>query len=271
MSNVGIEPLVYAMTSSNKLKASGNVSMAMAINAAGQSANALVNALAGKASVEGRDVVMEGFDLARLARALSADIKPGDSVQNLLSGVQGGTTQIDTIDGVYDIQRGIVNITSMAMDGPAANIASRGNVSVPQWTIDTVHTITLKDATDDVPPFDVAIKGPLDNPGNTFGKGILNDFVQRKIQRKLAKEAEKFLGDKADSPLGGVINQILGGEQPQGTPESQSPAAGDDGAVQQQPAQQPQQQQAPAQQQQQQEEMAPEEQLIRGVLDGLLR
>lgn len=272
MSNVGIEPLVYAMTSSNKLKASGNVSMTMAINAGGKHASGLVNSLAGKASVEGREVVMEGFDLARLARALSADIKPGDSVQNLLSGVQGGTTKIDTIDGVYDIQSGIVNITSMVMDGPAANIASRGNVSVPQWTIDTVHTITLKDATDDVPAFDVAIKGPLDNPGNTFGKGILNDFVQRKIQRKLAKEAEKFLGDKAaDSPLGGVINQILGGGQQQGTPESQTPAAGDEGAAQpqQQPAQQPQQQPAPEEQQEQ--EMAPEEQIIRGVLDGLLR
>ena len=266
LSNVGLESLVYAMSNSNKLKASGNVSMTMNINAAGTSANALVNALGGKANLEGREVVMEGFDLARLARALSADIKPGDSVQNLMAGVRGGTTEIDTIDGQYDIQSGIVNITSMAMDGPAANITSRGNVNVPKWTIDTVHTITLKDATDDVPAFDVAIKGPLDNPGNTFGKGIINDYLQRKIQRKLAKEAEKFIGDKVDGQLGGVINQILGGgSQQQATPETQAPAAG------QEAAQPQQQQQAPAEQQQEQPAASQEEQLIRGVLDGLLR
>ncbi|MEM6781265.1 MAG: AsmA family protein [Pseudomonadota bacterium] len=262
MTNVGLEPLVYAMSNSNRLKAQGNVSMSMNVNAAGTSANALVNALGGTATLEGRDVLMEGFDLAKLARSLSADIKPGDSVQALTSGLRGGTTQIDTIDGQYNIQSGVANITSMVMEGPAAIITSRGNANIPKWTIDTKHAISLKNAADDVPPFEITIAGPLDNPGNTFGKGILEDYLQRKIQRKLAKEAEKFLGDKVDGELGGVINQILGGggaqqqQAPAPAPQEQAPAAGNN-------AQPAQQQQAP--------EASQEEQLIRGVLDGLLR
>lgn len=263
MTNVGVESLVYAMSNSNKLKASGNVSLLMDVNASGGSANALVNSLGGKANLEGREVIMEGFDLGRLAKSLSADIKPGDSVQALTSGVRGGTTEIDTIDGDYAIQSGIVTITSMVMDGPDATINSRGNVSLPKWYIDTTHQIVLKGAAEDVPAFEIAIKGPLDNPGNTFGKGILQDYLQRKIQRKLAKEAEKFLGDKVDGQLGGVINQILGGGSgTQSAPQEQAPAAGAE-SVEPQPAQPQQQQKAPAQSQ--------EEQLIRGVLDGLLR
>ena len=265
LDNVGVESLVYAMSGSNRLQARGTASMTMNVNAAGASAHDLVNTLAGNAKLNGRDVVMQGFDLAKLARALSADLKPGDSVQALLRGVQGGTTQFDTIDGHYAIDKGVVGITSMVMDGPAARIDSSGSASLPRWYLDTKHKITLKEAAADVPPFEISIAGPLDNPGNTFGKGILQDYLQRKIQRKVAKEAEKLIGDKLDGELGGALEKlgILGGGQKQAPaqqPQQNTQPASDS---------QPQEQQAPAQQKQ--PESSPEEQLIRGVLDGLLQ
>ncbi|USO03489.1 MAG: AsmA family protein [Rhodospirillales bacterium] len=274
MTNVALEPLAFAMSGSRKLKASGDVSLNMDVKSAGASPNALVNGLGGSAALDGKNVIIKGFDLARLARGLSEDEKMGHSVENLIVGTtSGGETRFDTIKGTYAIQNGIVNITSMVMDGPSSVIRSAGNVNLPRWTMDTVHEISLK-GVDDLDPFKVTIKGPLDNPANTFGKSIIQDYFNRKIQRKIQKELPKLLGGDVGKKLEkfGIL------------PQQQSPQAGEASpaqeqapAQQQQPAADPADSWAPAQeeapqpaQQQQQQEITPEE-AIKGVLEGLLR
>lgn len=250
MSKVGLEQLVFALSGSNRLRASGDVSLDMNVMSTGLSSHALVSGLQGKAGLDGQNVVLKGFDLAQLGLALVDTGKPMDRLNSIVAGsTSGGETRFDTIKGSYDIMQGIVTITSMAMDGASANIISKGNVNLPQWTIDTVHTMTLKQAKE-AGAFDIAIKGSLSNPGNTFGKGLFNDLLTRRLQQKALEKLPDVLGDDLSGKLQGL------GILPQ--KQAPSPVAPADPNA---PAAAP----APA------AEPSAQEKAIQGVLDGLLR
>ncbi|PZQ48101.1 MAG: hypothetical protein DI551_02175 [Micavibrio aeruginosavorus] len=221
MSNVALEPLMFALSGSTRLKASGDVSLDMNVQSSGLSSHALVGGLNGKANLNGKDVVMKGFDLASIGLAFVDSGKPMDRLNSIVGGAtSGGETRFDTIVGAYDINQGIVNITNMAMDGAAANIKSKGTANLPLWYIDTVHTITFKQAKD-AGAFDVAIKGPLSNPGNTFGKGLFNDLLTRRAQQKLQEKLPDVLGKDLTGKLEGF--GILPKQQ-QTAPAQQTPA-----------------------------------------------
>lgn len=212
MDDVGIEPLLKALTGATPMKANGNISLDTDITASGVSMAALVFDLSGKGDLSGSNIVLEGVDLPRFARALSDETRPGDSLQGLWKGATtGGTTRFDTLSGNYDIDEGIITFRKLLLDGPQAAIDTTGAVNLPRWTIDLKNHITLKEGKE-IPPFDVSISGPLDNPANTFGAGLMQDYFARKINRKVGK----LLQDRLKIP---GLNQ--------GAPPQTEPSGGD--------------------------------------------
>ena len=208
MTNVNLEPLMFALSGSNRMKAAGDVSLDMDVKSSGLSPHALVSGLSGNANVNGKDVVMKGFDLAQIGLAFVDTGKPMDRLSGILTGAtSGGETRFDTIVGAYPIQGGIVSISNMVMNGPAANIKSTGSANLPAWTIDTVHAITLKQAKE-AGTFNVAIKGPLNAPANTFGKGLFNDLLTRRAQQKLEEKVQEKLPDLLGKDLGGKLQDL---------------------------------------------------------------
>lgn len=266
MENVELEPLATALSGTRKIRSSGDVSLDFSVQTTGLSPHALVSGLQGKANLGGENVVFKGFDLAQIGLAFVDTGKPLDRLGGIVGGAtQNGETRFDTVKGVYDIMQGIVTISSMAMDGPAANIVSKGNVNLPLWTIDTIHTITFKQAKE-AGAFDVAIKGSLSSPANTFGKGLFNDVLTRRLQQKAVEKLPDVLG----KDLGGKLQDlgILPQKQqpapvPVPAPETTAPA---DPAVQPAPAPEPAAPQTPEDQLKEEGAKA-----IQGVLDGLLR
>jgi hypothetical protein len=260
--NVDIGKLANALSGSKRLQGEGTVSLNVNVQGAGASQKALISSLDGGATLQGTDVVLKGFDLAGLASALLDSNKPLPRIKQLVSASSsGGETAFDTVDGQYAIQNGVASITSMQMDGPAASIASKGGASLPAWTIDTVHTITLKNAPE-VEPFDVTIKGPLDNPGNTFGKGLFDTYLNEKLGEKI----HDLVGDDVGNVLSkfGLI-PAKKEKAPVSANDNAEPAAGNE--EQAAPSQaQPIQQQP---RQKTQEEQAQE--AIEGVLRGLFQ
>lgn len=221
--NVGIEPLLHAFTGSLPLKAQGNISLNTDIAASGVSMAALVHALRGKGDLSGKDIVLEGMDLPRFARALSSETKPGDTLQGLWKGAtSGGSTRFDSLVGRYTIEEGIIRIDQLLFDGPQTSINTTGAVNLPRWTVDLKNHITLKEGKE-VPPFDVTISGPLDNPGNTFGAGVMQDYFARKINRKIEGLIQDKLGSKLQEKLG---LPGLGDRQP--APQQTEPSTGGD-------------------------------------------
>ncbi len=274
--NVQIENLVASLARGTRLiKGTGQASLDLNVKTTGASQQALVSALNGGGTVSGKNIVLEGFDLTRFGRAMAADNKPKDTLLGLYkTSIKGGSTAFDTLDGNYAITNGVVNISKLDLDGPTAAVATKGNLNLPAWTIATDHTITLKgDVAAEVPPFTIKVAGSLDNPGQTFGQGLINDYFNRKIERKL----QGLISDKVgDDELGGALGSLLGIKKPApaqapAQPAAQpaaEPAAGDEASpadpVQAQPA--PVQEPPPAEP----EEVTPE-QAIQGVLEGLIQ
>lgn len=267
---VSMEPLVQSFAGNKILKGSGLVNLDTNIATTGLSASALVNALSGKGVLSGENIILDGVDLARFARAMSEEGKIGDSLLGVWKGTtKGGSTQFDTMDGAYTISNGIVDISSLKMDGPKAYLNTTGKIDLPKFTIATAHEITVKDT--DIPSFTMKINGPLNNPAQTFGQGALNDYLSRKVNRKLGK----VISDKVDGDLGNALGSLLGGTPKKQAQPEQVPAndnateatpVSDDGSAEQAPINNVQEEPAA----EEPKEVKPEE-ALEGLIKGLLQ
>jgi uncharacterized protein involved in outer membrane biogenesis len=255
LSRVSLEPLVEALAGNQIIQGRGLVDLETSVRASGISPAALVYSLKGQGTTNGETFVLEGFDLVRFGNALSDETKPGDTVSGIWKGAtKGGTTEFDTMVGSFTINEGVVNISKLDLDGPRVFLNTKGNVDLPRFYISTEHMVTLK-GENIPPPFPIKISGPLDNPTQTFTQGVLDDYISRKINRKL----EGFLSDKLGLP--GQKQQPAPAQpvQPVSSPEQ-------NGAIQPEPQPAPEPIPVP----QQQQEIKPEE-AIKGLLKGLLQ
>ncbi|MBK9585187.1 MAG: AsmA family protein [Alphaproteobacteria bacterium] len=232
LTDVSVARLVKALAGSQMIDASGKVSTELDITTSGTSPAALVYDLGGQGTVTGGDIVLNGVDVTRFAEALSDESKPGDSLLGLWKGTtKGGRTAFDTLDGNYVIREGVITIQKLDLDGPEANIATMGTVNLPKWTLSTKHKITVKpqgDVPADIPPFEMAFSGPLDNPAQTFGQGVMQDYLNRKINRKFEKLLTDKLGlpgEEKKKPAKGLLQEVLpsSGEEQEITPKELTP------------------------------------------------
>jgi hypothetical protein len=282
--NVQIEQLAASLARGTRLiKGSGAVSMDTKISGTGSSQQALISSLKGDGTMTGKNIVLEGFDLARFGKAMSDENKPAETLTGLYkTTIKGGSTQFDTLDGNYTISQGVVNINKLDMKGPTANMATTGNINLPAWTLATSHEISMPKYPD-IPPFTIKFAGSLDNPGQTFGQGLIQDYLERKASKKIQSVISDKLGDKA----GGALGTLLGLPQKQQAPVvqpaapvaeqapaavEQQPAAGDEAAPAQPDAAPVQEAQPEAQPEQPAEkrEMTPED-ALQGVLQNLIQ
>ena len=265
--DVDIEKLMTSLAAGSKLvKGKGQVSLDVDIESVGVSQRDLVSALSGKGLVSGKDITIDGVDVTRFVRAMDVDSKPGDSLLSLWKGsTRGRSTVFQTLNGEYVIEKGFVKISSLDLDGDMAAIATTGTVDLPKWYVKLVSKMSAKNR-EDVPDFDMEIKGSLDNPQQTFAQGPLENYLSRKINRKLEKLLNDKLGTTLDDKIGkelgggldGVLGSVLGGGSM--TPAPQRPV-NDNQAGQVQPQNV---QQRPAKQEQQVEDAL--EGLLRGIL-----
>lgn len=256
LDGVSLEQFVQSFSGARLLRAQGDISLNAEVRATGLSPSALVVSLNGKGTASGRDLVFQGFDLARLSRTLVA---PSSSMTqnftNLLgSALSGGSTRFDTLDSNFDIREGVIRFQKLELAGPEAVVNSQGNVNLPSWTLDIDNVIRLREP-EDAPELRVAFRGPLDNPAQTFGQSALENYFMRVIGSRVQERVIDQLQERGGLP--GVIGDVLGTGRPQ-----------------QQPQQQPQPDAAPQgeQQQQQQQQQAPAtpEDAFRGLLRGVI-
>ena len=258
-----LNPLSKALIGTQLVDVAGKGDLALDIKSSGASPAALIHDLTGSGQVKGQDIVLKGIDVVKFARALSDESKPGDSVLSIWKGsTRGGQTSFDTLDGAFTIENGVAQISKMDLEGTRVAINTRGAVNLPNWILSTKHKIIVKsdvpDVPSDVPPFEMSFSGSLDNPAQTFGQGLLQDYLNRKIQRKF----NKLLSDKLGLPAN------------DNAPPEQQPAAGGEGGDESQ--QSPSQNNAPAEPQEQAPAKEPDiediaEEALKGVLQDLLR
>ena len=196
--NVDIGSLATSLIGTKLVKVTGRGDLNLNIDSSGASSAALIHDLSGGGVVDAKNIVLDGVDVVRFVRALSDESKPGDTVLGLWKGTtKGGQTQFDTLDGAFSIKGGVVNLEKMDLDGPRAAIQTRGSINLPNWTLATKHKLIAKgteEVPSDIPPFEITFNGSLDNPAQTFGQGLLQDYLNRKLQRKFNSLLSDQLG-----------------------------------------------------------------------------
>ncbi len=270
--NADLGKLSTALIGKQIIKISGKGDLDMNIKSSGASPAALISDLSGSGKVDGTNIILDGVDITNFARALSDNSKAGDTILGIWGAAsKGGQTRFDTLDGAFDIKNGIVDLQKMDLDGVQSAIKTRGNINLPSWRLATKHKIIVKGIDgkkSDIPEFEVSFNGSLDNPAQTFGKGLLEDYLNRKIKRKL----NKLLTDKLGKKLG-----LPSVEQPKPSTTSSTGAANDNNAQQQPQAVENQLDNGGASNDNEaQKQKAPDiedvaEEAIKGLLDGLLR
>lgn len=225
--NVGLEPLAASFGGGTKLiKARGDVSLSLNAKSSGASPAALVSALSGNGQIDGKDVVLKGFDLAALSRSLVSTTKVIDNLSGLAgSAFSGGETAFDKIDGPFTIAQGNINFDKFLMQGPAATVTNKGQISLPRWYVDMATSIALTEPKD-APALEMKFQGPLDNPGNTFAGNAMQSYIQGRVGKKLGGIIDKKLGDK-NPALGNLVNGLLGNKPAEPAAAAPAPAPAD--------------------------------------------
>lgn len=269
---VQLEPFVQSFSGSKLVRARGPVSLNATFGTKGISQSDLVFNLQGTGDMSGENLVFEGFDLARLSRALA---EPSSSFSQNFSrvldaSVSGGTTNFDTLEGAYDIQNGVVTFKNLQLTGPEAIVTGEGNVNLPLWTIDLTTNVNLREP-EDAPVLKTVFKGPLDNPANTFGRNAMDQYFNKQIEGLVVNPLLEKLQDKGILPSAPQKKSSSSqGQTEIIQPESNTSGVGgeaaNDNTAPEQNIQETPQQDAP---QEQRKEPTPED-AIRGILEGVL-
>lgn len=220
--DVQLQELVRALSGSKLISATGKVTLDTSIQTSGLSPAALVFALQGQGKLDGDAIVFEGFDLARLSRALGG---AGSSVSEnftrvLDASLAGGNTKFDSLDGAYTIKEGVVNVDKMILEGEDAIVNTTGDVNLPLWTVNLTSTVQLKEP-EDAPPLTASFKGPLDRPAQTFGQNAMNQFFKKQLEGAVLNPLLENIDD------GGLLRNLLGVPAPQKAAPQKAPASND--------------------------------------------
>lgn len=224
--NVNLEDLSKALIGESLADISGNGSLDLTLKSSGVSPAALIYDLGGEGKLSGAEIILKGVDVTNFVTALSDETKPGESLLNIWQGItDGGQTAFDTLDGAFKIQEGIVTIDSIILDGDMAKIDTTGAIDLPRWSLSTKHQMSVKNT--DIPSFEIAFEGALNDPTQTFAQELLEDYLKRKLQRKMEKLFSKTLSgtisndneegtnsgttleDAAQGALKDVLNNLL--------------------------------------------------------------
>jgi hypothetical protein len=156
----------------------GNLSLDADVTARGDSPYALISSLAGTAKIAMRDGVVKGFDLPAVSQRLKEVNDPFDllSLGDLFS---GGQSKVDSLDGTFWIEEGVIRTNGLALVAPAGAGFVTGGADIAHWTIYTkaeFHLTELLDAPPDVLVFTEA----LDVPIPTIYDDALREWVIRR-------------------------------------------------------------------------------------------
>jgi uncharacterized protein YhdP len=155
----------------------GNMDLDADVTARGDSAFALIASLAGTAKIALRDGVIKGFDLPAVSRRLKEVNDPFDllSLGDLFS---GGESKIDSLDGTFKIEEGVIRTNDLALVAPAGAGFATGGADIAHWTIYTKAEFHLTEL--DAPPVVLVFTEALDAPVPTVFADDLHDWVVRR-------------------------------------------------------------------------------------------
>ncbi len=216
----------------------GRASVDGRLTSAGYSEYDLVRALQGDATLHAGNGTVEGLDLRVLSDRLGELNDPADFLGLADSGLSGGTTRLDSLDGTIQIRNGLATTNDIVVlaDGGRGDI--RGTADLPSWKLDLTAVFDLTDHPK-APPVGVRLTGAIDNPARELLISKMQAYLISRIAKtsigklvvpKLRKGAKAEPGSIEDTLLRGIF----------GDPDDDAPASAQPPTEQSAPALAPQ-------------------------------
>ena len=202
--DVDLESCLGQVFGVQKLAGRGN--LVLNVDGTGNSVMALTGTLNGTASLNARGGALVGINVEQLLRRLE---------RRPLSGAgdfRSGRTPFDELAISLKIEKGMVSVDDMHIDGPAVRLAVAGQASVPMRDLDLRGTATLiSTATDNQFELPFVVQGRWDDP-------IMLPDPQSLIRHSgaAAPLLDAVKGHSAGEAVRSVIDQLLA--NPSGSP-----------------------------------------------------
>lgn len=207
--NVQAGALLAALQSRSASVLDGTIdSFRFDIAGAGGSQAALVKSLEGEIKANGRNIVIRGVDIQKLAASFSGSFNAMSAITGVLnSTLNGGATRFDVLQATMPINDGVVTMSPVFLDSALTKFDVTGRVDLPAWYMDVKTDIVIKEPAD-APKLNMVFRGPIDQPVRSVAETAVQDYLKRKLSKKL----DSFLQKQG---LGGLLG---GGSQPQTEP-----------------------------------------------------
>jgi AsmA protein len=203
LTGIAIGPLLRDAAQQDKLEGKGN--LALDVNAAGKSVNALKRALAGTAKVDLRDGAIKGIDIAAILRKARSALGQQQA--------QAGATErsdFSEMTASFNIRNGVAHNEDLDVRAPLFRIGGRGDIDIGNSSLDYVTKASVvatakgqggaeldKLSGVTVP---VRLSGPFDNMKYDVDYGAAaSDLAKSKAAERLRERLEERTGGQGGS------------------------------------------------------------------------
>jgi len=161
------------------------------IRTIGTSLNQYMNNLSGDININGNDGCISGFNLQKVIDSLNNPKNLQTILGSFQSSFTSGETKFKNFNSTLIIKNGIGDLSECKLSADGASLNATGKINIPKYLIDVKSSIKID--INAMPPFNVYLTGPIDNPNRKF------DF--KNLQQHLIKNV-----------LTGVIDNIKNGK-----------------------------------------------------------
>jgi AsmA protein len=216
LTGISIGPLLKDVAQKDMLEGHGNI--ALDVNAAGPTVEAMKKALAGTARVQLKDGAYKGFNLAEALRKAKAAL--GGSKEEKAAADQTKQTDFSELSASFLIKNGVAHNEDLDVKAPLFRIGGGGDIDIGNSRLDYTTKATVVGTSkgqggaelEQLSGLTVPVKlsGPFDDIKYEIRYGaVASDLAKSKAGEKVKENLEKNR-DKIEERLGGKLKGLLG-------------------------------------------------------------
>jgi AsmA protein len=210
LNGVAIGPLLRDVAQKDVLEGKGNV--ALDVNTAGKSVNAMKKALAGNARVQLRDGAIKGINLAEVFRKAKTAL---GSQEARAQAAETQKTDFSELNATFKIQNGVAHNDDLDVKSPLFRISGNGNIDIGNSSMDYTTKATVVASTKGQGGEDLSQLSGLTVPVRLIGPF---DALAYKVD--YAAVATNLAKSKVGEKVRGALEERLGISKPSGDQQS---------------------------------------------------
>ncbi|MFL6563645.1 MAG: AsmA family protein [Burkholderiales bacterium] len=214
LSNIAVGPLLREFAPQDNLEGKGNI--ALDVNAAGKTVNAMKSALAGTAKVNLKDGAVKGVDIGAIINKARSAL--GSQQAQAADGKE--RTDFSELNATFVVKNGVAHNDDLDVKAPLFRVSGAGDIDVAKSAINYVVKAAVVATTkgqggkerDDVAGLTVPVKlsGPLDAMKYEVDyRAVAGDLAKSKVGGQ-AKEAIEKNRDKIEDKVRDRLKGLIG-------------------------------------------------------------